>query len=373
MDKKAYQERLQRCGQLMQTAGIDVLILVKPANMHYLTGDGRLCAYAMITKDLQVVMGVPRTDIEDVKRIAHVDHIVGFENEVGLIHSVAHYFKEFGITEGVVGLEYAFLPAPRMGMFTHPHAKPEQVEPKDCTPLMSALRLVKDSEEIELMRSAGKVAAAGMNSAIASIKQGMTESQVAAHAEYAMRQAGADDFYRTYVSSGPRTNIAHGLPTQRMLEKGDLVMIDIHPVVNGYCSDLCRTVCVGTPTAEQKAAHDLYVEALEAAIAKVRQGVSVEVLEETMHDVFKEAGHKEHIFGPPVHGIGLEFEEAPLPAGHAFFHGEKGPGPLAAGTVIALGNCGLYTGPWGVRVEDTVVVKPEGAQILTDYVRKLEI
>ena len=60
MDKKTCQERLQRCGQLMQTAGIDVLILVKPANMHYLTGDGRLCAYAMITKDLQVAMGVPR-------------------------------------------------------------------------------------------------------------------------------------------------------------------------------------------------------------------------------------------------------------------------------------------------------------------------
>lgn len=66
-----------------------------------------------------------------------------------------------------------------------------------------------------------------------------------------------------------------------------------------------------------------------------------------MHDVFKEAGHKYHIFGPPIHGIGLEFEEAQLPAGHAFFHGEKGPGPLAVGTVIALGNCGLYTGPWG--------------------------
>ncbi|MDI6742880.1 MAG: aminopeptidase P family N-terminal domain-containing protein [Smithella sp.] len=163
MNKKACQERLQRCGQLMESAGMDVLILVKPANIHYLTGDGRLCAYAMITKDLKVVMGVPQTDIEDVKRLAHFDHIVGFENEVGLIHSVAHYFKDFGITKGVVGLEYSFLPAPRMGMFTHPHAKPEGVEPKDCTPIMSALRLVKDSEEIERMRAAGSVADAGIS------------------------------------------------------------------------------------------------------------------------------------------------------------------------------------------------------------------
>jgi Xaa-Pro aminopeptidase len=74
-----------------------------------------------------------------------------------------------------------------------------------------------------------------------------------------------------------------------------------------------------------------------------------------------------------MHGVGIEFEEAPLPPGHAFFHGEKAPPPLATNVVIAVGNCGLYAGPWGVRVEDTVVVKPEGSQILTDFVRKLEI
>ena len=373
MKPEAYRERLDRCGQLMKAAGIDVLILSKPANMRYLTGDGRLCAYAMITKDLKVALGVPQTDIEDVKQLAAFDHIVGFEDEVGLIHSVAHYFKDFGITQGTVGLEYAFLPAPRMGMFTHPHAKPEGVTPKDCTPIMSELRLVKDTEEIALMREAGKVAEAGMKAAIKSIKPGMTESQVAAEAEYAMRQAGAEDFYRTYVSSGPRTNIAHGLPTLRKLQTGDLVMIDLHPVVNSYSSDLCRTVCVGKSTAEQQTAYDLYVKALEATIAKVKAGVGMEELEQTMHDIFKEAGHKDHIFGPPIHGSGLEFEEAPLPAGHAFFHGEKGPGPLAPGTVIAIGNCGLYTGPWGVRDEDTVAVGVDGPIMMTNYPRQLEI
>jgi Xaa-Pro aminopeptidase len=85
MNKKTFQERLQRCGQLMQSAGINVLILTKPANMRYLTGDGRLCAYAMITQDLKVALGVPQTDIEDVKRLAYFDHVVGFEDEVGLI------------------------------------------------------------------------------------------------------------------------------------------------------------------------------------------------------------------------------------------------------------------------------------------------
>jgi len=65
--------------------------------------------------------------------------------------------------------------------------------------------------------------------------------------------------------------------------------------------------------------------------------------------------------------VGIEFEEAPLPPGHAFFHGEKAPPPLAANVVIAVGNCGLYTGPFGVRVEDTVVVRADAPMVLTSY------
>jgi Xaa-Pro aminopeptidase len=88
--------------------------------------------------------------------------------------------------------------------------------------------------------------------------------------------------------------------------------------------------------------------------------------------LLRDAGHGEHIFGPPIHGVGIEFEEAPLPPGHAFFHGEKAPPPLPANVVIAVGNCGLYLGPWGVRVEDTVLVGMDGPTILTDYPRRLE-
>ena len=71
--------------------------------------------------------------------------------------------------------------------------------------------------------------------------------------------------------------------------------------------------------------------------------------------------------------MGIEFEEPPLPAGHAFFHGEKAPPPLAADVVIAVGNCGLYTGPWGVRVEDTVVIGADGPRTLTHTSRDLQV
>lgn len=355
----------------MKEAGLDALLLAKPSNMFYLSGDGRLCAFLMVTSEGKVGLGVPRTDVEDVKTLAHFDNITGFEDEVGMIHSIAHYFEHFGIKKGAVGLEYTFLTQSMMGMLTHPHAKPKDVTAKDCTHIMSELRMVKDDEEIRRIHAAAKVADAGMEAAVDAVNPGSTESQVAAEAEYAMRNSGAEEFWRTYVSSGPRTNIAHGLLTLRKLQKGDLVMIDIHPIVSGYSADMCRTVCAGKPTNEQQAAYDLYLKAQQATIAKAKAGVGMGELEETLYGVLKEAGHEEHVFGPPIHGVGIEFEESPLPPGHAFFHGEKEPPPLISNVVISIGNCGLYTGPWGVRVEDTVVVGETGPEVLTSYPRML--
>jgi Xaa-Pro aminopeptidase len=172
----AHEERLKKACRLMEEAGIDVLLLSKPANMFYLTGDGRLCAFAMITRDGQVGLGVPMTDVADVRRAARFDHIVGFEDEVGMIHSIAHYFEQFGIGQGVMGLEYTFLTQSMMGMFTHPHAKPGKVTVADCTPIMSALRTVKDDDEIERIRAAARVAV-GHEAAAEAVKPGLTESQ----------------------------------------------------------------------------------------------------------------------------------------------------------------------------------------------------
>lgn len=191
MNVHTSQERLDRCSRLMQAAELDVLLLSKPANMFYLTGDGRLCAHAMISRDGQVALGVPSTDVADVRSLAHFDHIAGFEDEVGMIHSIAHYFEHFGIDRGTMGLEYTFLTHSMMDMFTHPHAKPERVGIKDCRHIMSELRMVKDTDEIARIRAAARVADVGMAAGVAAVKPGVTEIEVAAEAEYAMRRAGA--------------------------------------------------------------------------------------------------------------------------------------------------------------------------------------
>ncbi len=88
MRDNRYQKRLESCSHLMRAAGLDVLLLTKPANMFYLTGDSRLCAYAMITQAGNVAFGVPITDVGDVIHLAQFDDIVGFDDEVGMLHSI---------------------------------------------------------------------------------------------------------------------------------------------------------------------------------------------------------------------------------------------------------------------------------------------
>jgi len=146
---------------------------------------------------------------------------------------------------------------------------------------MSELRIVKDSEEIKHIKAAAKVAVKGMRAAVAAVKPGVTESQIAAKAEYAMRRAGAEQFWRTYVSSGHAQTLPMVYRRFVNYKLAILVMIDIHPIVNGYSADICRTVCAGKPIAEQQVAYDLYLKAQQATIAKVKAGVEMVELEQT--------------------------------------------------------------------------------------------
>ena len=368
---RLFKERVKRASVLMKGTGLDAVLLTKPQNMLYLVGDGRLCAFTIVSQRGDTYVGVPKTDLEDVKRSCSSDHILGFDDEVGMLHSLMHIWKELGLEKGKVGVENSFLRVSMLGMFNHPHAKPPNLEFVDSTALMTDLRIVKSKGEVELIRKAAGVADLAMSAAVKATKNGITETEIAAEAEYAMRKNGAEEFYRTYVASGPRSSIAHGLVSHRKVQVGDLVMIDIHPTVNAYHADLCRTVCVGKPSEKQREAFQVYLRAQRTAVEAVSPNTTMTELENIMHAIFEREGYEEYFVGPPIHGVGLEFEEPPLPAGHAFFHGEEPKDELKPGMVISIGNCGLYLGDFGVRVEDTVAVTDKGYEELTHSERTL--
>ncbi len=368
---EVFRQRIQRAGELMEKAGLDAILLTKPQNMSYLVGDGRLCAFAIVARNGTTYVGVPKTDVEDTKKGCASEHILGFDDEVGMLHSLMHVWKELGLEKGKIGAEKTFLKVSMLEMFKHPHAKPEALEFSDATEIMTNLRIIKSAEEIEKIRKASRVADKAMAAAVKAAKPRVSEVEIAGEAEYMMRKNGAEEFFRTYIASGPRSSIAHGVVGRRRLKKGDLVMIDLHPTVDGYHADLCRTVCVGKPPEKQHKAFDVYLKAQRASVEAAGPNTTMTNLENIMHGIFEKEGYEEYFVGPPIHGVGLEFEEPPLPAGHAFFHGEEPKDELKPGMVISIGNCGLYLGEFGVRIEDTVAITEKGHEELTRFRRAL--
>ena len=131
-------------------------------------------------------------------------------------------------------------------------------------------------------------------------------------------------------------------------------------MVNDYHADICRTVCVGKPSEKQQKAFEVYLDPSQrATVEAASPDTTMTKLENIMHDIFEKEGLEENFVGPPIHGVGLEFEEPPLPAGHAFFHGEEPKEDLKPGMVLAIGNCGLYLENFGVRIEDTIAITSE--------------
>lgn len=366
-----FKQRIRRAGELMEKTALDAILLTKPQNMSYLVGDGRLCAFAIIARSGATYVGVPKTDVEDTKKDCASEHILGFEDEVGMLHALMHIWKELRLEKGKVGAENTWLKVSMLEMFKHPHAKPEGLQFTDATEIMTDLRIVKSSEEIQRIKRAARIADKAMSAAVEAVKPAVAETIVAGEAEYVMRQNGAEEFFRTYVASGPRSSIAHGIVSRRKMRKGELVMIDLHPTLDGYHGDICRTVCVGKPSEKQRKAFNAYLKAQRAAVRAAGPSATMTQLENIMHQIFEKEGYEEYFVGPPIHGVGLEFEEPPLPAGHAFFHGEEPKDELKPGMVISIGNCGLYLGDFGVRIEDTVAITEKGCEELTTYRRAL--
>jgi Xaa-Pro aminopeptidase len=371
MDRSLYQKRLTKCTSMMRSNEFDVLLLTNRSNIFYLTGDNRTCAYALVTQTGKVVLGVPETDLTDAQTSAYYDLLDGFEDETTMIQSIRNQLQKLGIYKAKIGLEYCGLTRSMSDLFAQSDLLPAEKVIQDCSFLLTELRKVKEPDEIERIRLAARVADTGMKAAVSAIKPGITESQVAAEAEFTMRQTGADGFWGTYVSFGQRTSLSHGQPTQRKLKIGDMVCIDIHPIVGGYSADICRTVCAGKPTSEQIAAYDLFLSTQQCSIFNARPGTCVSDIEKFFRESLDSSGVGQNNYGSPIHGVGIDLDDYPMTYNFTHLQKSREPLTLFPNSVIAIGNTGLSTGPWGVRVEDTIWVSDKGPIILTTYLRQL--
>jgi len=226
-------------------------------------------------------------------------------------------------------------------------------------PLVARLREVKDAEELKRMRAAAALGCTLFDRMLGYMQAGMTETAVAAELEHAARLAGAEAMsFETIVASGQRSALPHGRATTAKLPKRGFVTLDFGVVLDGYCSDMTRTVHMGRGSIEERNAYDAVLEGQEAAVATVRAGVTAGDVDEVARSVLRRAGLDKWFTHSTGHGVGLEIHEGPRLAA-------KQTQKLEAGMVVTI-EPGIYLpGKFGLRIEDMVVVTAKGGEVLT--------
>ena len=220
------------------------------------------------------------------------------------------------------------------------------------------LRRRKEPAEIEAIAAAAKLADDAFTWMLDRLVPGTTEREVALDLEMRMRTAGADAIsFDPIVGSGPLSAHIHHSPSTRAFEKGDLVLLDFGCRVDGYCSDMTRTVVLGPASDEQREIYDVVLAAQKAGIGAVREGVAGIDVDSAARGVVDAAGYRDRFPHSLGHGVGLDIHETP-----ALRLSEV---PLAVGEVVTI-EPGIYVeGDGGVRIEDMVVVTESGCNNLT--------
>ena len=231
--------------------------------------------------------------------------------------------------------------------------------------IVEALRAVKDESEVAALRAACATADAAFADVLASIRPGVTERALAADLESRMRRHGSEaPSFDTIVAAGANAAVPHHRPTDRPVVVGDFVKIDFGAVIDGYHSDMTRTVVVGEPTEWQRDIYELVAAAQQAGVDAVADGVATAAVDRAARQVIEAAGMGDRFVHGLGHGVGLEIHEAPA-------LGSGSAGALGLAMVVTV-EPGVYLpGRGGVRIEDTLVVGAAGAERLTLTTRDL--
>jgi Xaa-Pro aminopeptidase len=229
--------------------------------------------------------------------------------------------------------------------------------------VVGRLREVKDGDEIERIRAAALVGCELFEGMLSYLEPGLTEVEVAATLEYAARLAGAEGMsFDTIVASGERSALPHGRATGSKLPKRGFVTLDFGVILDGYCSDMTRTVHLGKAMPGERDVYDFVLEAQEAAVAAVAPGVTAGEVDEAARSVLRRVKLDKYFSHSTGHGVGLEIHEGPRLAA-------KQTQVLEEGMVITI-EPGVYMpGRFGLRIEDMVLVTAAGGEVLTPSVK----
>jgi len=420
--------RHRRLRQALVDRELDVLIITYLPNIFYLTNFGGSSAIVLLTRDSLYFItdfryltavesdwaspsGCPNASLIRVDT-TYDETLVSVLRSTGArcigFEAARVPFAQYGRWASGLGLAVpgaTAAPAPRPEAQTG-GGDDHRVKLVPTERFVEAERARKDAHEVTTLRQAAEMLTAAFGRILAEVQPGRTERQVGARIDWIMKDAGFDrSAFETIVASGPNGALPHARPGLRRLSTGDLVVLDFGGVYDGYCVDLARTVSLGEPDAEARRVYAAVVEAHGAGVAASRAGATARDIDRAVRGTLERLGLGE-VFGHGTgHGLGIEVHEEP------WLRRSRSPGPSRAGgpaedrartatprdstrneegaaasepdgdTPVVIENGmvftiepGAYLPGWGgVRLEDDLLVTPDGPELLTHAPRELAV
>jgi Xaa-Pro aminopeptidase len=356
--------RAGRVRARLAEAGVDALLVTRLPNVRYLSGFTGSAGVVLLGADpsqpmLLVTDGRYAEQSRAQVRDAGVDAEIAIgstqaEQRDALVAAVAPHRR--------LGLEAHGVTWHQAREYEQWFADHELVPTEE---LVEAERRVKEPAEVARIRAACAIADDALAELIPTLATRPTERDFALELEFAMRRRGATKTsFDPIVAAGPNGALPHARPSSRPIERGELVVIDFGCIVDGYCSDMTRTVSVGDPGPEATEVWHTVLASQQAGRAAVAPGVECAAVDHASRAVIDDAGWADAFVHGTGHGVGLEIHEAPRVARTA-------SGTLAPGYVVTV-EPGVYLpGIGGVRIEDTLVVTDDSAVALTEFPKQL--
>ncbi|MDK2823536.1 MAG: Xaa-Pro dipeptidase [Clostridia bacterium] len=357
-----FKKRIEKMQEELKNNNLDMVLFTDRENLIYYTGLTNIeCMALIIPAQGEPVSITLWLDVPYMRKYSAISNVKGYVFPASNLGAkVVEVIKEMGYSEPTIGfgkyfVEFSVYDALRNGL---PGSKFV-----NATVSSYKVRAVKDEQEITLIKKASEIVIKGMEAAIDSVKPGMTEVQVLAEAEYAMRKAGSEgSTFRMQVLAGERQLLTHPYAGDNIIENNQSVVIHLGASYKGYVSKMARTIALGDVHPEIRKIYEVLVEAQQAGVKAVKPLVSVKDIYSATFQVIDNAGYGKYFLDDLGHGVGIRQSE--------FYPiiGRTREFTLEENMVIDLMFPTIYKpGVGGSRVTDTMLVTKDGAEIFTEF------
>lgn len=351
-----FSARLERLMKKISDEQVDAVLIYKPENVYYFSGFNGDSTILFVSKNFCKLITDGRYTEQAESQAKNFEVVKQTE---GLFSKLAEEIKNSAVK--VIGFEGNFF---TFDEHANLKEKIAGVELKSVE--LNSLRQIKDAAEISCIRQACAIADKAFTELLKFIKAGLREFEVAAELEYLMRKFGSERAaFDTIVASGVRGSLPHGRASDKVIEDGELVTIDFGAVYNGYHSDITRTICVGKPSTRQREIYNAVLSAQVYGLEIIKAGLSGKAIDEKVREHLKNLGYGEYFVHGLGHSLGLEIHEEPRLS-------PRSKCESLEVNMLVTDEPGVYIPDFGgVRIEDTVLVTADGAEILTKSPKNL--